>query len=214
MNFCRFEYAYLVHLLFRDDWPGYTPDVVESPNGDGSRDDGKRYAHVNEEDLAAAPAELSAAVRPLFDRARAKADIVAKDIGAPPLGPKSTMRVLYYPPGAGSARHTDFDLFTIPLFRDPVKGFEFLPYELQGAAANISGTASTRRRKRHPGMHMGELWSKIKGDYACPHRVRPLDVEQRSIVFFAMPELSLELPSGSTVGEWLEERIARSRSAR
>lgn len=32
-----------------------------------------------------------------------------------------------------------------------------------------------------------------------------------SIVFFAIPDHAAVLPSGETVGEWLEERLARSR---
>jgi hypothetical protein len=43
---------------------------------------------------------------------------------------------------------------------------------------------------------------------ATGHRVEPLDVRQRSIVFFVLPSPDAALV---TAGEWLAERYARSR---
>jgi hypothetical protein len=41
------DYARLHAIVFRPDYPGYRPEVVEAPNGDATaRDTGKRYAHI------------------------------------------------------------------------------------------------------------------------------------------------------------------------
>jgi len=197
----REEYDYLHRVTMRDDYPGFKREIIESPNGDGALDREKRYAHV------APKYGLRGALEHIYSRAFGLARHVCLELGVPhrfmpDYG--STMRVLYYPPGAGSAPHTDFDLLTLSLYRDRPEGFEYLPDSMMGSAL-------TKARAVSPGVHFGELWTEIMGDGCTPHRVRPLDTEQRSVVFFVMPPHEAVLPSGQAVGAWVKERKDRSR---
>jgi hypothetical protein len=44
--FTASDYAKIHSIVFQPDYPGYKPNVIESPNGDGKLDTEKRYAHV------------------------------------------------------------------------------------------------------------------------------------------------------------------------
>ncbi len=46
MRFSKIEFDALSSLVFRPGYPGYKPNVVEAPNGDGKLDTDKRYSHV------------------------------------------------------------------------------------------------------------------------------------------------------------------------
>lgn len=188
--------------LFHTGYPGYKPDVVELPNGDGKADVAKRYLHVA---TKYAP-PLHAA--DMFYAAFGMACVVAEALGLPPsLRPSvnaCALRVLEYPAGAGSELHTDFDMFTLNLWRsEPVPGME---------ARTVAGCS----------VHLGELGEIFGLGKAEPHSVPALDHPQQSLVFFALPDPSVELPllprfsdaCGNrlyTVGQWLAERYARSR---
>ncbi len=181
-----FAYAFSAHN------PGYRPTVVELPNGDGRADRSKRFSHVAVKyDLKAAPEH----VRSLFWGLCEEARHTAHGAGLPAPDPaQCCLRVLEYPAGAGSEAHTDFDLFTLNVWRDPAGG-------LLVPADHKAGR-----------VHFGELSPMFEGPEATWHAVAPLPVPQRSIVFFVLPSRDTLLPDGRTVGQWLDERKARSRA--
>jgi hypothetical protein len=47
---------------------------------------------------------------------------------------------------------------------------------------------------------------------ATPHEVLASETRQFSIVYFAIPDWAAVLPGGVTVLDWLNERMARSRT--
>lgn len=198
MLFSYADYDRLHSLVFVDGYPGYKPDVREIPNGDGQVDAEKRYAHVALKYLTTCRSK--AKLMPYLRAAHADALYAAKELKVPeaflPDIRYSALRVLEYPPGAGSAKHTDFDLFSTLLFRDDSKALVLH----QDQAYDFS-----------PGLHIGELGELIGIAPATPHHVEPRDEAQHSIVYFAIPDHGAVLPSGVTVGAWIEERIARSR---
>jgi hypothetical protein len=133
-----------------------------------------------------------------------------------------TLRVLEYPPGAGTAEHTDFNLFTIVCWRSHESDLELL-------RAHDDGTTLEARRIS-PGLHIGELGELVGLGSATPHRVPARPYAQTSIVYFAMPSLDARLPASACkcvrtnwhghaadcfadrpVSAWLADRIARSR---
>jgi hypothetical protein len=214
------EFLHLYDYCFDPEWPGYNPKVIESPDGDGVWDDRKRYAHVSLEhiekdagassaeqikkDAAASSARLKnwykkQAIRnhPLMsylDKGVDKARGQALRLGVPsafwPDKRYSTIRVLEYPPGASSAKHTDFSLFTLPMYR------------------NIS-------LPRPKQVYYGELLELINQYYTAQSHEVDSDREQRtqySAVFFAIPNHAAVLPTGETVGDYIKERRARSRA--
>lgn len=209
----REDYDALHSLVFRDSYPGYKPEVVELPNGDGKADVSKRYAHVALKYLPP-PESRDSKARELFvylAQAFEAAEDAASAMGFQvPLDLRAcALRVLEYPPGAGSELHTDFDLFTITLFREPQRNVRWMH--------EASVTPSPRESYS---MHIGELGEMFGLGPATPHWVEPSDQVQRSIVFFALPnhdmvlpgyELACEPESPRTVGDWLAERMARSR---
>lgn len=89
MIFNAHDYAALHAAVFRPDYPGYKPDVVEAPNGDGKLDVRKRYAHVATKYLDAwTPANLRDAALKMFlgeafRDAYDHAWIVAERLGVP-----------------------------------------------------------------------------------------------------------------------------------
>lgn len=223
------DYRTLYDIVFRDDYPGYKPNVVESPAGDGVKDAEKRYAHVSYEylkqflpDSVAIPNFTSRSESSAFfeqdthrrqmykvldtylRRCHEAALDVAIQLGIPrqfwPDIRYSALRVLEYPPGAGSAQHTDFDLFTLNLYR------------------NKESLMVTEQHSGHSwlpdGVHSGEMLTLITGEAfeATPHEVHPhYHLTQYSLVYFAMPNETAVLPSGQTCGEWVAERKKRSR---
>lgn len=185
------EYHCMTSLFNTPGYRGYRPAVVEAPNGDGALDVGKRYLHI-----AAKYDPPEWALRYLA-RAHWEACREAEALGVPdafmPRVADGTLRVLDYPAGVGSARHTDFSLFTITCFRSTLDGLVVEDEE--------------------PGLYFGELAEQVGLGAATPHRVEPRPHPQHSIVYFAMPSHAAVLPysGGRTVGAWLKERLARSR---
>lgn len=184
MIFNGADFATLAQLFDRPGYAGYKPDVVESPNGDGNLDAGKRYLHV------ALKYDPPAWALWFLARAHWEACRVAEALGVPaeyyPRIADGTLRVLEYPVDAGSAMHTDMSLFTVKCFRDP---------ELDKSP-----------------FHIGELGTLVDLGPAAPHSIPALSVPQRSIVYFAMPDHQARLPGGQPVWHWLQERIKRSRA--
>ncbi len=131
-------------------------------------------------------------------------------------------------PGAGTAEHTDLNLFTIVLWRSHPADLELTqPNECPSAGRCLA-------RSINPGLHIGEIGELVGLGPATPHRVPARPYVQKSIVYFAMPDhgapLECDCPrpdlhghrpysyapagtpcTGTTAGEWLKERIARSR---
>ncbi len=116
-------------------------------------------------------------------------------------------------PGAGTAERTDFDLFTIVLWRSHPADLELTqPNECPSAGRCLA-------RSINPGLHIGEIGELVGLGPATPHRVPARPYAQKSIVYFAMPDHGAVLPPSEkqaaghawTVGAWLKERVARSR---
>ena len=172
--------------LFDGSYSGYRPAVVEAPNGDGKLDTEKRYLHV------ATKYDPPEWAKSYLIRAFARATIIAADLGLPvellPDLDACALRVLEYPVGATSAEHTDFDLFTFNAYRNT--------QDVVGGDGRL---------------YIGEIGELVGLGPATPHRVPARPYEQHSIVFFALPAHDAVLPGGVTVGDWLRERVARSR---
>lgn len=205
--FTEDDYWHLHSIVFRSDYPGYKPDVIEIPNGDGKADIQKRYAHIATKYLNGIWQEQYLA--PYLERAHALACQVASLANVPtafmPKLSYGALRILEYPPGAESNRHEDFDLFTLMLYRDQTDKF--------CSDDTLTTSALTAIRTVNPQAHLGELGTAIGMGPATPHWVVPSDKSQHSIVYFAIPDHEASLPDGVTVGDWINERIARSRTA-
>jgi hypothetical protein len=196
--FDRQDYAILSSLFSPPlEYAGYRPNVSEAPNGDGKVDAEKRYLHVA---LKYNPPAWAVAY---LARAHFEACRIAEAVGVPPeYYPRvqdGTLRVLDYPVGVGSERHTDFDLFTVHCYRNTPEDFV------------RTERADARAEAIDADVHLGELAELIGMWRATPHYVPARDYTQHSIVYFAMPSHSATLPGGITVREWLAERYARSR---
>jgi hypothetical protein len=122
-HFTSQDYDTLYDLVFQSDYPGYKPQTKEIPNGDGLIDLDKRYAHVADKYLATlSPASddtdtLYAYLQKAHDLATQVALILEVPDPFLPYRPECALRVLEYPVGAFGHRHTDFDLFTLSLYR-------------------------------------------------------------------------------------------------
>jgi hypothetical protein len=203
--FTKDEYNKLNELVFRDDYSGYKPTVLEIPNGDSKVDAEKRYAHVATKYFTTAQQRID--LMPFLQKAHKLAMDIAVAIRMPPeFHPQmevSALRVLEYPPGAFSNEHCDFDLFTLSLYRDQPDRF-----------VSKSMGNDTLRYVRYYNLqaHMGELGTEIGLGEATPHSVLPSETVQRSIVYFAIPAWDATLPSGVKVRDWLNSRMARSRT--
>ncbi len=187
------QFERLKAYAFSERNPGYRPEVQEAPNGDGVWDAQKKYAHV-------APKYGLGPLGLLYRDLVNEATGICIRLGIPSQffpDYDSTIRVLDYPPGATSAPHTDFDMFTMCLYRD-VDAFRYL-------------SAKPPEAEDFPGLHFGELFTEITGREATRHEVIATEKPQWSAVFFVMPPLGAVLPSGLSVGEWLQERKERSR---
>lgn len=187
--------------VFSQDFSGYRPSVVESPNGDGKLDTEKRYAHIAQKYLHKDP-DADRCLRWVYNNAFVYACEVAYALGVPtafqPDARYSALRVLEYPPGATSAKHTDFDLFTCMLHRNQPDRFK---YDVTPQLEEITS----------PQLHLGEIAELIGVGPASSHEVLPSETWQYSAVFFAIPNHYAILPTGQTVGGWIAERISRSR---
>lgn len=234
--------------LLASDYAGYKPEVAEAPNGDAKAcdycagtgdgqtavdscqacggtgrvpniDAQKRYLHVAEKYSPPAWA------RDLLARAHYEACRVAEALHVPatfyPRVADGTLRVLEYPAGAGSAEHTDFDLFTIVCWRETPEDLERTrPLDCEGVHSGGACASVRAAEAISPGLHIGEIGELVGLGPATPHRVPAREYAQRSIVYFAIPDHGarllcpdhhIESCGPGTVGEWLKERMARSR---
>ena len=233
------DYEVLHSIVFQPDYLGYKPEVKEVPNGDGKVDLEKRYAHVADKYLAKMDHDLFSfrVLDDYLEAAHGLAIRVAKALGVPqeflPLRSECALRVLEYPPGVGGHAHTDFDLFTLSLYRSEparlvlVDGNNGLAaFGLQGPPPALAEAWIAREnrlcaaRALNPGLHIGELGELIGLGEATRHHVEPSTETQYSIVYFALPspDAVIRTEKGyscamQTAGEWLAERYARSRVA-
>lgn len=88
--------------------------------------------------------------------------------------------------GAGTAEHTDIDLFTLNLWRSTPEDHEQETYTHDGGTQWARGT---------PVYHMGELGEIIGLGSAVAHRVPARPYTQRALVYFAIPDHAARLPS-------------------
>jgi len=203
------DYKNLADFAFSEQNPGFKPKEIESPNGNGVWDESKRYTHIAPKYFRQVLELVPPIVIELYAKAINECIRVCNAIELPHQfwpGPDSTMRLLDYPPGASTAPHTDFNLFTLCLYRDDMDAFKYLGGE--------GDPLLKKAREISPGIHFGEMMTEINGAQATGHEVVGTDKPQRSIVFFMVPRHSATLPSGKTVGQWIEERKRRSRRFR
>jgi hypothetical protein len=219
------DYAELYELAFNVKNPGYKPFTFESPNGDGKFDFDKRYAHIamkylNDPSCTLDETEVNMA-EDYLSECMDLAITVAITLGIPrefwPDERYSTLRVLEYKPGAISHEHTDFDLFTLMMYRNIPECFNY-SHEVTRAASpgvytvhhHMLGMVS----ELNPQIHFGELLREINNYYyPTPHYVDAdtANRTQYSVVFFAIPDHDAILPDGTSVEDWLQERKGRSR---
>lgn len=197
------EFDKLREYAFSDDNPGWKPGVQEAPNGDGEWDRTKRFAHL-------APKYFDDSTPTFVVDAWAagmrEAERASRQLGIPAAmmpGPDSTLRILEYPPGATSAEHTDFDLFTLRLYRNLESPFKYLGW---------GGRELAEARKDFEGIHFGEIMAVLSERFlATKHKVTATPAEwQYAAVFFAVPSWTAMLPCGKTVHDWMQERKASS----
>lgn len=221
-------YQLLHSLVFRGDFPGYKPEVVEIPNGDGKADAEKRYAHISLKNLAnwGTGQERMIMLRALFAM-HSLAEQCADELQVPqayrPDIRYGALRVLEYPVGAISNRHEDFDLFTLHCYRSHPAQFEI--HEAPAEANPLAVERALRlgnARGINPGLHIGQLGEAVGLGPASPHEVTATNEVQHAIVYFAIPDWDAMLPNECKPGrpgarphsvkEWLNERMARSRT--
>jgi len=204
--FTEDDYKKLHELTFVEGYSGYRPTVLESPNGDGKIDATKRYAHVATKYFTTAQQRVE--LMPYLQKAHKLAMEIALALGLHPMfQPQlevSALRILEYPPGAISNEHCDFDLFTLMLYRDQPDRF---------VSKDMRNEKLRFIRHYNLQAHMGELGTEIGLGEATPHSVLTSETVQRSIVYFAIPNHDTRLPSGVLVRDWLNQRMARSRTA-
>jgi hypothetical protein len=205
--FNRNEYDRLCDLFTLTGYAGYKPEVLEAPNGDGKIDARKRYLHVA---LKYSPPAWAIAY---LARAHFEACRIAEAIGVPPaFYPKvenGTLRVLDYPPGAGSAEHTDFDLFTVHCYRSSPK--DFVKVENPDWPVQYDWPARVDALRIDPDVHFGDIGAEVGLGPATRHMVPERDYRQEAIVYFAMPANDARMPDGSRAIDWIADRYARSR---
>lgn len=202
MNLFNSDDYRILHRLFETPgYSGYKPNVLEAPNGDGKIDAQKRYLHVA---LKYDPPPLA---RWYLARAHFEACRIAEAIGVPdqyyPKVENGTLRVLDYPAGAGSAEHTDFDLFTVHCYRNTPADFVRVfasPDDVRPAAEAID-----------PDVHFGDIGAEVGLGPATRHLVPARDYPQQAIVYFAMPANDARMPNGSRAIDWIADRYSRSR---
>lgn len=204
--FSQVDYETLHLLVFHEGYSGYKPSVIEIPNGDGKADSEKRYAHVGIKYLQTV--DQWRTLKPYLEFAHAKAEEVGRALKLPPeFMPRieyGALRILDYPPGAISNEHEDFDLFTLMCYRDQPDWFVTAP-EVPTATLSIM-------RRYNEQAHLGQLGTEICLGPATPHQVLASETRQHSIVYFAIPDHDSILPNLMTVREWLNLRMARSRT--
>lgn len=196
--FTKEEYDFIAGKVFNSNYNGYRPTVKEIPNGDGKVDNDKRFAHIAEK------YNPDDELLIYLEKGHQLALLVAEALKVPkqfmPVRQYSALRVLEYPVGSITNEHEDFDLFTLMLYRDQPDKFV---YHWHDMPSNVK-TLNTQ-------CHLGQIASEIGLGPAVKHSVLPSDKTQYSIVYFAIPDHKEILPSGISVGNWLEERLSRSR---
>jgi hypothetical protein len=206
--FSKEDYDRMHSLVFVDGYSGYKPTVAEIPNGDGKVDNDKKYAHIATKYLVTdqQKADLMPYLDKAFNLARAAADLARVPAAFRPVKEFCALRILDYPIGAGSEKHTDFDLFTLMCYRNQPEMFK--TYDVEPVTLAMS-----RIKLLDKQAHLGELAEILRLGPATPHEVLPSTTDrQYSIVFFAIPDHDAVLPTGQKVGDWIAERIARSRT--
>lgn len=211
MRLTTSDYHTLYTTVFNpaNNYPGYRPGIIEAPAGNSEWDTGKHYAHISMKYLAAYGGLGMYHMERLLVDWTNYAKEVAINLGLPmkwwPHLDDSTIRILAYPAGTTTARHTDFDLFTLPMYRNITDTYE----------AELGNNPSFVNVDQFNQLHYGELMELINpvAWQATEHEVHaePHGRTQYSAVFFAMPRLDLTLPSGLLVQEWLDDRKLRSR---
>ena len=209
--FSALDYAKLHEIVFRlhadgmPAYPGYRPQIVESPNGDGVKDTEKKYAHVSTKYLAEMCDGIEKDTLNYYHTRSFEESLrIALRLRIPPeFWPSyshGALRVLEYPVGSGSAAHTDVSLLTVNLYRDqPNKLSTFAP----GSGWTSSDTVPT--------YHLGRLGREVGAGTASPHMVIPSDTIQKSLVYFAVCDHGQTLPSGQNVGEWVSREMSKMR---
>lgn len=211
-----FQRLYKICFNQANHYPGYKPDVIEAPDGRyGALDEGKHYAHVAVKYLHGWDSPHKGWMESVLHDWTSYAVDRAIEIGLPmkwwPSIEDSTIRILAYPPGAESHAHYDFDLFTLNMYRNVRETYERLDPDRADRYDWVrDGLESSWD------MHYGELATIINPNFKpTKHRVHQdyLDRTQYAAVFFAMPRLSLTLPGGVKVWQWVENRKEESRHA-
>ena len=215
MKLSTAEFRTLYTAVFNpaNEFPGYRPNVMEAPDGDWVFDKQKHYAHVATKYLAEYDGYYKAVLTQLLHKWTDYAVERAIELGFPmkwwPSPEDSTIRIQAYPPGADSAPHYDFDLFTLFMYRNLAENYECM-----------DGDHLDRYRWVKPdalnadAFHYGELATLINENYRPTKHQVHADAKNRTqyaAVFFAMPRLDLTLPGGLKVQEWLDDRKWRSR---
>ena len=237
--FSALDYATLYDIVFQPDYPGYKPDVVESPNGDGVKDTLKRYAHVamkhlSEYDIKPINKNKVVTLQDYLLKAHDKSIELAITIGVPrqywPSLDQGCLRILEYGPYASSAEHTDMDLISVSCYRNLPEYFEYVDAGWKGAECKsweetrqlygkyLEYEEQRKMLKRgqevNKQVHFGELLEEVNPKIykANKHQVvASKGPTQFSAVYFAVPAEDAVLPSGISVGKWLDERKKRSR---
>lgn len=203
--FTEKEHQDLHTLVFRPDYSGYKPTVIEIPNGDGQADGEKRYAHVAPKYMMTEQQRTD--LTPFLDKAHNLALLAAGGTDLPlafyPDIRFGALRILEYPPGAISHTHKDFSLFTLMMYRDQPDKFK---------STDVPSEGLRKLRAFNAQVHIGEIGEPVNLGPATPHWVEPSETTQHSIVYFAIPDHEAELPGGVKVRDFLNERMARSRT--
>lgn len=193
MFFTKEQYEILKAMTFHKGYKGFRPDVYEAPNRDGKLDIGKLYSHISSaytHPCDATNEYLLEACRRVEKLARS----VAAALGVPeefwPCAERSAIRVLWYPENTPGHVHTDVDLFTLSLYRDPVDAFH---------------------SESNSFFQVGEMGTLLGLGPATKHYVDATPGPQRSIVYAANSRDNAVLPNGQTAGEWLRENIKPQR---
>jgi hypothetical protein len=228
--FTALDYTRLSSIVFQPDYPGYKPDVVEAPNGDGKLDTEKRYAHVSEKYLAQYEhgyyeldrERKSSILSSYLDKAHDLSLEIAVTLGVPkpfwPVRKYGALRVLEYDGKATTAPHTDFDLFTLMCYRNDEQYFKYIDRPATTIRESELVYRSANKLKQAQALnaqiHFGEIYEELMPNNIVANKhevVASGGPWQYSVVYFSIPDWESVLPSGLTMGAWLDERIKRSR---
>lgn len=206
--FDRADYDHLASLFTLPGYKGYKPEVLEAPNGDGKVDVRKRYLHV------ALKYNPPGWAKYFLARAHFEACRIAEAIGVPeryyPKVENGTLRVLDYPPEAGSAEHTDFDLFTVHCYRSTPR--DFVKVDAEPVTGGLAKPGALRTAELiDPDVHFGDIGQEIGIGPATRHLVPAREYSQQAIVYFAMPANGAIMPNGMRAIDWIADRYNRSR---